>query len=64
MYVKTFGQVERPQELEMRVIHQLPAPPEPWHKTLTGTVVLGMAIRGVVRVLGYLAESWLFAKAR
>jgi hypothetical protein len=58
------GHVERPQELEMRVIHQLLAPPEPWHKTLWGIVILGLVVAVVGRVLGHLAETLLFANAR
>jgi hypothetical protein len=58
------GRVERPLEQQLRVIHQLLAPPEPWHKKPRGIVVLGLVVTVVGGVLLYLVKTLLFTNAR
>jgi hypothetical protein len=54
------GRVESPQEQQMRVIHQLLAPAEPWNKTPLGIVALGLVVTIVGGLLLHLVKALLF----
>jgi heme exporter protein D len=59
-----FGGVERPQELEMRVIHQLPAPKEPWQRKPYGIVILGVGVLLLGNLILLFIKPLLFPNAR
>ena len=61
---EVLGYGERPRAPQTRVIDQYPAPPEPWHKTPWGIVILGLVVAVAGGLLGHLAKTLLFANAQ
>ena len=64
LYLTPPSPFERPRARQTRVIHQYPAPAEPWYKKPYEIVALGMVVTVVGGLLLHLAKTLLFTNAR